>query len=234
MQSRYRPPTTYNTALLSDVIPDWRRTCARQQLHLGGDSAPQMSLYIAGDIELLHRPTVAIVGARNASPQGQARARRLARELVEAGVVVVSGLAAGIDTAAHQAAIAHGGRTIAVIGTPLDRSFPVENSVLQEEIYQNHLLISPFRNGSRISGKNFPFRNKAMVLLTDATVVVEAAESSGTIHQAAACKEENRLLFFMQSMIDDGPKWAQAFLDDFSMAKALKKTSDILDVLHSV
>lgn len=95
----------------------------------------------------------------------------------------MSGLAAGIDEAAHRAAIAFGGRTIAMIGTPLERAYPPENARLQEEIYREHLLLSPFAAGTRTHPGHFPARNRAMARLAMATVVAEAHGNSGTVHQ---------------------------------------------------
>ncbi len=103
--------------------------------------------------------------------------------MIESGGVVVSGLAAGIDTAAHRGAMEAGGKTIAVLGTPLDVSYPKENSGLQEIIARDHLVVSQFAPGSKTIRASFPIRNRTMALLTDATVIVEAGESSGTLHQ---------------------------------------------------
>src|SRR5207247_10097113 len=103
-----------------------------------------------------------------------------------AGIVVVSGLARGVDTEALSAAIAAGGRVIAVIGTPIDKAYPAENKRLQEQIYSEHLLISQFPPGRRVYQSNFPERNKLMAAISDATVIIEAGETSGTLHQAAA------------------------------------------------
>lgn len=144
-------------------------------------------LYCAGDTTILHRQAVAIVGSREASERGVRRAHQMARDLVGAGVVVVSGLAMGIDTEALRIAVGLGGRVAAVIGTPLDRCTPVANARLQEAIYTDHLLVSPFAVGTQVRRANFPERNKVMAALTDGTVIVEAGESSGTLHQAAEC-----------------------------------------------
>ena len=98
-------------------------------------------------------------------------------------MIVVSGLACGIDTAAHTAAIESGGKTIAVLGTPLDDTYPQENQALQSLIMAQHLAVSQFAPGAGTQPKNFPVRNRTMALLTDATVIVEAGEKSGTVHQ---------------------------------------------------
>jgi DNA processing protein len=111
-------------------------------------NAPRL-LFVAGDTSILDEGArVSIVGARKATPEGLRRASRLATLLAKRGVVVVSGLAEGVDTAAHEAAIAHGGRTVAVIGTPLDQVYPKKNAALQERIMEEHLVISQFPVGA--------------------------------------------------------------------------------------
>lgn len=159
-------------------------------------------LFVAGDVSLLrHGRRVAVVGSRKASVEGLARAARLARLLVERGVVVVSGLAEGIDTASHRAAIEGGGRTIAVLGTPLDKVFPAENRALQERIGREHLLVSQFASGTPSGRKCFPMRNRTMALLSDATVIVEAGEGSGTLHQGWEALRLGRPLFLLESVV---------------------------------
>jgi DNA processing protein len=160
-------------------------------------------LYLAGDRPLLGKTAVAIVGSRKASPEGTRRAAKLAKALVEAQVVVMSGLAEGIDQAAHRAAIESGGRTIAVIGTPLDKAYPAAHAKLQQEIYERHLLVSPFTAGERTFPSSFPLRNRVMARLSRATVIVEAGDTSGTLHQAAECVKIGRSLFIAKSVLED-------------------------------
>jgi DNA processing protein len=158
-------------------------------------------LYLAGDRTLLEKgPRVSIVGSRQPSPEGLKRASYLARALVQHQIVVVSGLAAGIDRAAHISAIESGGSTIAVLGTPLDRSYPRENEELQALIIDKHLAVSQFPSGTPTQPKNFPLRNRTMALLTDATVIVEAGEKSGTLHQGWEALRLGRALFLMDSV----------------------------------
>lgn len=146
-------------------------------------NAPDV-LYTAGDTSLLKEGSrVAIVGSRKATPAGIKRAQAVARALVQQGIVVVSGLAEGIDTAAHQTAIDEGGRTIAVLGTPLSKAYPAKNSGLLEEIKRNHLAISQFSEGYPGRSENFPRRNRTMALICDATIIIEASEKSGTRNQ---------------------------------------------------
>lgn len=166
-------------------------------------NAPER-LFLFGNPALLQRgPRVAIVGSRAASADGLARARALSRALVRHDIVVVSGLAAGIDTAAHTAALEAGGATIAVLGTPLDTCYPRENAELQARLGAEQLLISQFAAGAKTQPRNFPQRNRTMALLTDATVIVEAGERSGTVHQGWEALRLGRLLFLLESVVND-------------------------------
>jgi DNA protecting protein DprA len=180
----YVPPVSINKIGLDDLLSEIRRQVpAGKQLGLLQDDVAQARadyLYYAGNLSLLKRRAVSVVGTREVTDDGRARARKLARELAAAGVLVVSGLAKGVDTAAHTSAIDAGGATAAVIGTPLEKSYPAENAPLQEPIYREHLLLSPFGPGEPVYKANFPARNRIMALITDATVIVEASDSSGT------------------------------------------------------
>ena len=162
-------------------------------------------LFLAGNRDLLLRAgrRVSVIGSRKASSRGLRRARVIARSLVEHGIVVVSGLAAGVDRAAHEAALASGGQTMAVIGTPLDRCYPNENSELQRRIAREQLLISQFPAGHPVAPKNVPLRNRTMALLTDATVIVEAGQNSGARLQGWEALRLGRLLFVLESVATD-------------------------------
>lgn len=190
-------------------------------------------LYLRGHPELLDQGArVAIVGSRKATELGLARARKLAGRLVQRGVVVVSGLAAGIDTAAHTAAIASGGRTVAVLGTPLDRAYPPQNAGLQREIGEAHLLVSQFSPGSAIQRGNFPLRNRTMALISDATVIVEAAEKSGAISQGWEALRLGRALYITQAVARDGAlSWPGALLEYGARILSDQTLEDFLDML---
>lgn len=167
-------------------------------------NAPR-ELFAAGDVRLLTSGArVSIVGSRKATREGLNRASRLARLLVGRGIVVVSGLAEGVDTAAHTSAIDAGGRTVAVLGTPLDNFFPAANRPLQERIMREHLAVSQFAPGLSPGRKAFPMRNRTMALLSDATVIAEAGESSGTLHQGWEALRLGRPLFLMESLASRG------------------------------
>lgn len=172
-------------------------------------------LFILGDTALLRQGArVAIVGSRKASSAGVGRARRLARILVERGIVVVSGLAEGIDTAAHTETIDRGGRTIAVIGTPLDRVYPKQNAALQERIAADHLLVSQFPQGYPTNPGCFPMRNRTMALISDATVILEASDTSGSISQGWESLRLGRGLFISRAIVDDtSVTWPKEMLE---------------------
>ncbi len=189
------------------------------------------TLYAVGDLSLLDAPAVAIVGARKASTAGRERAAELARALVRDDVVVMSGLAAGVDEVAHRAAIDAGGRTIAVVGTPPDKVYPAENSALQERIYREHLLLSPFAPGGRFFPSYFPERNRVMARLARATVIIEAGDTSGSLHQAVASLEVGHLVFISGSVIRDRSlTWPARFVGKPHVHE-MNDPSDVLDIL---
>src|SRR5271168_2556392 len=177
-------------------------------------------LYYQGWWDLVDSPSVAVVGTRKPSVEGVARTRRLVRGLVEDGFTITSGLAAGIDTAAHTAAIDCGGRTIAVIGTPLSKTYPSENESLQRKLADEFLVISqvPVRRYERQDFRRnrffFPERNVTMSALTAATIIVEAGETSGTLIQARAALKQGRKLFILDSCFQNKKlTWPQKFAD---------------------
>ena len=125
----------------------------------------------------------------------------------------MSGLAAGIDAAAHSAAIEHGGRTIAVLGTPVDVAYPKANTDLLREIVSSHVAVSQFPIGSSLRRHNFPMRNRTMALLSDATVIVTGGEHSGTVHQGWEALRLGRDLLLLESLAAKGFAWTQALLN---------------------
>lgn len=167
---------------------------------------PVELLYFLGSWELAESPRrVAVVGTRKVSPEGAARTKKLVRGLVEHDFTIVSGLAQGVDTVAHETAIESGGRTIAVIGTPISEVYPRQNADLQQRIAREFLLVSQvpvLRYKAQSSHWNrlfFPERNKTMSALSQATIIVEAGETSGTLIQAKAALDQGRKLFILES-----------------------------------
>lgn len=190
-------------------------------------------LYVAGDVQPpLPRPRSAIVGSRKASPEGLRAASNIARILARNGVIVVSGLAEGIDTAAHKTAIAEGGRTIAVLGTPLDRVFPQKNSQLQEVIMRDHWAISQFPVGHPTTPKDFVLRNRTMALIADASIIVEAGDTSGSLHQGWEALRLGRPLFIWKSVMDNHSlTWPKKMIQYGAME--LMKPEHVLEFLPS-
>lgn len=232
----YEPPTSFGRADLFKLMEGVRPVTDVQRGFFDQDerhNRPSRELFLAGDAALLKCRCVAIIGTRDVSELGAQRARRLGRELAEADVVVVSGLAKGVDTAALEAAIAAGGRVIAVIGTPLDKAYPAENKRLQEQIYREHLLVSPFAAGAHTFRSSFPQRNRVMAALSDATAIIEASDTSGTLHQAAECVRLGRWLFIAKSIVDDAKlTWPASFRRE-PMTRVLTSTADVLATLSA-
>jgi DNA processing protein len=161
-------------------------------------------LYVEGALEIpLGGPRVAVVGTRRPSPAGLGAAQLIAGRLAERGVVVVSGLARGIDTAAHRAAIERGGRTIAVLGTPLDRFYPPENRELQLEIMRKHLAVSQFPPGHATRPQDFLARDRVIALLSDAVVIAEAGPASGSTFTGRAALRLGRPVWIWRGAFDD-------------------------------
>ncbi|MEM9049963.1 MAG: DNA-processing protein DprA [Pseudomonadota bacterium] len=195
-------------------------------------------LYYQGWWELVNSPlSIAIVGTRNPSSDGVSRTRRLVRALLSDDFTIVSGLAKGVDATAHRIALEEGGRTIGVLGTPLSQAYPRENTDLQAEIARKHLLISqvPVKRyesaGNPVINRHFfPARNVTMSALTDATVIVEAGETSGALVQARAALKQKRKLFILESCFYN-PKltWPHKFAERGAIR--VKEYDDIRRIL---
>jgi DNA processing protein len=166
-------------------------------------------LFMRGTADQRDATSIAIVGTRQPTPRGLDQARQLATGLAARSIPVVSGLAAGIDTAAHTAALAAGARTVAVIGTGIDRVYPPPNAALQEQIAAHGLVISQFLPGSPPTKTSFPMRNAVMSGYTLATVVVEAAARSGSRMQARLALQHGRHVFMMRTLI--AHDWARDY-----------------------
>jgi len=189
--------------------------------------------FVAGKIELpLPHPRVAIVGTRTPSAEGLRIASRLSGTLAQQGVIIVSGLARGVDTAAHTAAIEARGRTIAVLGTPLSKTYPPENAELQSFIMGSHLAISQFDEGHPMTRTNFVVRNRTMALIADASVIVESGEGGGSLHQGWEALRLGRPLFIhTREFAKRGLEWPGKMAE--YGAVRFKEPSDILDFVPS-
>ncbi|MGD9511990.1 MAG: DNA-processing protein DprA [Geminicoccaceae bacterium] len=195
------------------------------------DAPPVLSA--RGDLELLHGPAVAVVGARNASAGGCVFARRLAQELASAGMVVVSGLARGIDTAAHEGALAAGGATVAVIATGVDIVYPPENAELMEQVAAHGAVVSERPLGAIARAKDFPRRNRVIAGLSLGVVVVEAAPASGSLITARLALDYGREVMAVPgSPLDPRHRGTNQLLREG--AHLVESAADVLAVLGPV
>lgn len=178
---------------------------------------------------------VAVVGTRNPTDEGVRRAGRLAKELVESGVTVLSGLAKGIDAAVHRGALDAGGRTVAVMGTGIDQRYPAENRGLADQIVaQGGALISQFLPDQGPRPWTFPKRNVTMSGLSTATIVVEASETSGTRIQSRVALRHGRRVFLTSAIVEAYP-WARRLVEegiDGARAIEISSTDDALGHLR--
>jgi DNA processing protein len=163
---------------------------------------PPILLYIKGDFRKEDELSIAIVGSRRCTYYGLNMAEKIASELVKCNVVIISGLARGIDTAAHKGAVKNNGRTIAVLGNGLGSIYPVENKELAERILHNGLLVSEFPMEAKPYKKNFPRRNRIISGLSKGLLVVEAAKKSGALITADFALEQGRDVFAVPGMAD--------------------------------
>ena len=189
-------------------------------------------MYIEGVMKIpIPRLTASVIGTRQPSKEGIEEARRLVKTLVDNNICVISGLAAGIDTVAHRTAIDAGGKTIAVLGTPLDKTYPASNHGLQQEIMENHLAVSQFYAGHPITRSNFVMRNHTMALASGASIIVEAGENSGTAYQGWEAIRLGRPLFVCEPATKRNPQW----LDKMKSygAVILKNYDDMLKVMST-
>jgi len=188
---------------------------------------PPALLYCRGRTELLNRPALAVVGSRNASAQGASNAEQFARSFSAAGLTIVSGLAQGIDAAAHRGGLAGEASTIAVLGTGVDNSYPRANMALAEEIAARGLLISEFPLGTQAYAHNFPRRNRMISGLAQGCLVIEAALASGSLITARSAAEQGREVFAVPGSIHSPlSKGCHALIK--SGAKLAESAEDVL------
>jgi DNA processing protein len=190
---------------------------------------PPIALYVKGAwAECLDQPCVAIVGSRKSSTYGQNAAVMLARDLAQRGVTIVSGFARGIDAAAHRGAIEAGGRTIAVLGTGIDETYPRDHKQLGEEILERGgAMVSQFPLRTPPVSENFPYRNRIISGLSLGVVVVEAAENSGSLITARLAIEQNREVFAVPGNITSRNSFGTNYLIKGAGAKLVQQWQDI-------
>ncbi|WP_405146448.1 DNA-processing protein DprA [Sphaerisporangium sp. NBC_01403] len=188
-------------------------------------------LFVRGQLRDADLRSVAVVGTRQASEDGLRRARRMSCLLTEHEVTVVSGLARGIDTAAHTAALDAGGRTIAVVGTGILRCYPAENRALADRIAENGAMVSQFWPDANGASYTFPRRNVTMSGIAQGTVVIEAASTSGAKMQARLALEHGKKVFLLRSLTQDQP-WAQQYVSERG-AVMVDDVDDVVKALSS-
>lgn len=188
-------------------------------------------LFHRGQLHRADTRSVAVVGTRGASATGLASAGRMATLLADAGVTVVSGLAAGIDTAAHMQTLAHGGRTIAVLGTGILHTYPKENAKLAEAIAESGALVSQFWPSQPPTRYTFPRRNVVTSGLSQGTVVIEASHTSGAKMQARLALEHGKQVFLVHQLVTS-QEWARKYIE--RGAFEVKKVEDVLGRLRSL
>jgi DNA processing protein len=191
---------------------------------------PPPVLWIRGDLSALTAPSVAVIGSRAASPYALQIGRRLAAELAERGIVVVSGLARGVDSAAHEGCLASDGRTIAVIGSGPDNIYPREHEALADKIAARGLVISELAPGAKPLPEHFPLRNRIISGISLAVVVVEASEKSGSLITAGCALRQGRdVMAVPGSVLNGRNRGSHALLKDG--AKVVETADDILEDL---
>ncbi|MBV9958335.1 MAG: DNA-protecting protein DprA [Acidobacteria bacterium] len=190
---------------------------------------PPITLYVKGRwLECLEQPCVAMVGSRRCSTYGQNTAAMLARDLAQRGVTIISGLARGIDAAAHRGALEAGGKTVAVMGTGLDLVYPRDHRKLAQEILESGgALVSEFPLGTPPAPQNFPYRNRVISGLSLGVVLVEAAENSGSLITARLAMEQNREVFAVPGNITSRNSFGTNYLIKGAGAKLVQAWQDV-------
>jgi DNA processing protein len=176
--------------------------------HLKEIYDPPLALYVRGNAEALSQPGIAVIGTRHPTPYGTGMAERLSCDLAAHGLVIISGMARGVDSASHRGAISAKGKTVAVFGTGIDIIYPKENSRLADQVLAfGGALISEFPIGTTPFPQNFPIRNRIISGLSVGVLVVEAAEYSGTRITARCALEQNRDVFAVPGNVTNRNSW---------------------------
>jgi DNA processing protein len=243
LANRQALPPEFSRALDSDAVSDavsvtmeWLGQPGRALVTLADVEYPKLLLeipdpppvlYCRGRVELLARPALAVVGSRNATAQGKRDAETFSRTFSAAGITIVSGLAQGVDAAAHRGGLAGGGSTIAVLGTGVDRVYPQSNAALAADIERDGLLLSEFPLGTRALPHHFPRRNRLISGLAQGCLVIEAALASGSLITARTATEQGRDVFALPGSIHSPlSKGCHALIK--SGAKLVESAEDVL------
>ena len=193
-----------------EAASKWLESDAHNLVRFGEDEYPEMLaelrgapllMFVNGNVDALHLPSLAIVGSRNPTRGGVRNAVEFSRHLANTGYTIVSGLAQGIDTAAHRGALDAGGRTVAFLGHGIDRVYPAQNHELAHQIAENGALVTEYPLGAPPDKRHFPERNRLISGLTLGTLVIEAARRSGSLITARLAAEQGREVFALPGSI---------------------------------
>lgn len=216
--------------LTDDVILVKKGDGVYPKLLANTDGTPPF-LFLKGNVHLLNEKSVCVVGSRNASEDSMKKTEKLVKALIKRNIVVNAGLAKGIDTATHKTALENGGRTIAVIGTPINQYYPKENKDLQLSIEEKGLVVSQFPPCNPVYRWNFPTRNGTMSGISLATIIMEAGETSGALRQADYALKQGRDVLIPQSAINNSSiSWPKKYIK--KGAQAFKNLKEVLQILN--
>lgn len=216
--------------LTDDVILVKKGDGVYSKLLANTDGTPPF-LFLKGNVHLLNEKSVCVVGSRNASVESMKKTEKLVKALIKRNIVVNAGLAKGIDTATHKTALENGGRTIAVIGTPINQYYPKENKDLQISIEEKGLVVSQFPPCNPVYRWNFPTRNGTMSGISLATIIMEAGETSGALRQADYALKQGRDVLIPQSAINNSSiLWPKKYIK--KGAHAFKNLKEVLQILN--
>lgn len=217
-------------SLSSDVVLSRKGDEIYSKLLMMTEEAPPY-LFLKGNVNLLNEKSICVVGSRNASNESIQKTEKIVKSLIKRNIVVNAGLAKGIDTATHTAALNNGGKTIAVIGTPINQFYPKENRELQERIEKDGLLVSQFPPCNPVNRWNFPTRNGVMSGISLATIIMEAGETSGALKQADYALKQGRDVLIPKSAVDSTLiSWPRKYID--KGASEFKTLRNVLEILN--
>ena len=189
-------------------------------------------LFLKGNVRLLNEKSVSVVGSRNASMEAMEKTEKLVKALVKRNIVVNAGLAKGIDTITHKTALQYNGRTIAVIGTPINQYYPRENKELQLAIEKHGLVISQFPPCNKVYKWNFPLKNATMSDISIVTIIMEAGERSGALRQADYCIKQGRDILIPHSLLYSSLLWPRKYIQ--KGARTFKNLKEVLELINKV
>src|SRR6202790_1132739 len=193
---------------------------------------PPVMLYVRGDVQVLSLPSISIVGTRRPTLYGTQMAERLGRELAARGIVIVSGMARGIDAIGHQGALAVNGRAVGVLGTGIDVCYPKENKKLYEKVLERGAILSEFPLGTHPAAENFPIRNRIVAGMPLGVIVIEGAEFSGSLITARLAMEFGREVFGVLGNVTQAVSYAPNMLIKLG-AKLVVNAEDVIEELST-